>query len=119
MHVCNVVRVVDGDTIIFDIDLGIPMERPDGLLYMNLWVKGGSLWLIKERVRLLKINAPEMKTEAGLVAKEYLTKLSQAGPLNLKLKGRDKYGRTLAEVFNSNGQSLNLLMVAALMAKDY
>lgn len=119
MYLCNIIRVVDGDTLILDINLGIPFSGLDGLLVMNLWAKDGSLWLIRERVRLVKINAPEMKTDEGPLAREYLIKLSQGGPFTLRLKGKDKYGRCLGEVFNANGESLNAMMLAALMARDY
>ena len=56
----SVTRVVDGDTVIVDIDLGF------------------GVWLREQSVRLAKINAPEMKVTtrlAGIAAKDFLSKL--------------------------------------------
>lgn len=119
MYCCELVKVVDGDTLVLNINLGVPVDLPDGKLLMNLWVKGKCLWLIKERVRLVRINAPEIKTELGPVAKEHMVKLSQLCPLQVAILGRDKYGRVLGDVFTCGGDSISTLMVVALMAKDY
>ena len=50
----EVVRVVDGDTVILDIDLG-----------MNVWMRN-------ERIRLAGINAPELRTPEGIAAQSAL-----------------------------------------------
>ena len=58
---CKVVKIVDGDTIDVDIDLGF------------------GVWLKKQRIRLFGIDTPESRTrdleekKYGLAAKEYLT----------------------------------------------
>lgn len=84
------VRVVDGDTIIVDIDLGM------------------SMWIHKVRLRLLHINAPEMKTPEGPPAKAYLESLLKEGQaLSINTKALDRYGRRLAEVVTMEGINLS------------
>ena len=83
---CNVVKVVDGDTVDVDIDLGFGM------------------WLKNERIRLYGIDTPESRTrdpeekQAGLYAKkvvqDYLPKNKPATLVTIKDKG-GKFGRTL------------------------
>ena len=59
----NIVKVVDGDTVDVDIDLGF------------------GIWMKNERVRLFGIDTPESRTrdleekKYGLAAKEYLLSL--------------------------------------------
>ena len=60
---CKILRVVDGDTVDVDIDLGF------------------GIWIHKERVRVMGIDTPESRTRDlvekafGLAAKEYLKML--------------------------------------------
>ena len=85
---CNVVKVVDGDTVDVDIDLGFGM------------------WLKNERIRLYGIDTPESRTrdpeekQAGLYAKkvvqDYLPKNKPATLVTIKDKG-GKFGRTLGK----------------------
>jgi len=83
----KIVRVVDGDTVDVDIDLGF-----------GIWMKG-------ERVRLFGIDTPESRTrdleekKYGLAAKAYLKeKLASGTPLLRTFKdGVGKYGRILGE----------------------
>ena len=80
----SVIRIVDGDTVIVDIDLGF------------------GVWLRDQSVRLAKINAPEIRgsaREAGLVSKDFLSKLILNKRVEVKIeKCNDKYGRWLATV---------------------
>ena len=82
----NIVRVVDGDTVDVDIDLGF------------------GVWLKKQRVRLYGIDTPESRTrdlnekKYGLMAKEYLKeRISNGAILKTRLDGKGKYGRILGE----------------------
>ena len=85
----NVLRVVDGDTVDVDIDLGF------------------STWLKKQRIRLYGIDTPESRTrdleekKYGLAAKEFLTKWTGAGELTIKTHKdeRGKFGRILGEIY--------------------
>lgn len=119
MFDCHLIRVVDGDTLILTINLGIVIPSPDCDLAMGLAIKDSSLWAVKERVRLVKVNAPELPTPEGQVSKEYLTSLCVNAPLKVVTYKRERYGRLLADVFNSKGESLSLLMLEAKKAASY
>ena len=80
-------KVVDGDTVDLDIDLGFGIT-------------------ITQRVRLKGINAAETKTlnleekTKGLVAKEWLkTELSKNGEWAIQTFKEDKYGRILGNLY--------------------
>lgn len=102
---CKVVRVIDGDTVDVDIDLGF------------------GVWLHKERVRLHGIDTPESRTrdleekKYGLAAKEFLTKmLDDEGGIILKTykDAEGKFGRILGELWRTTeygDQSINQYLV--------
>ena len=80
-------RVIDGDTVDLDIDLGF-------------WIT------VSHRVRLKDINAAETRTlnleekAKGLVAKEWLEKeLSREGEWIIETFKEDKYGRILGVLY--------------------
>jgi micrococcal nuclease len=80
-------RVIDGDTIDVDIDLGFSIT-------------------ITQRVRLQGIDAAETRTkdlvekEKGLAAKEWLEKeLSREGEWIIETTKEDKYGRILGTLY--------------------
>lgn len=96
---CKIVRVVDGDTVDVDIDLGF------------------GLWLKKQRIRLYGIDTPESRTRDkvekrfGLKAKEYLKERIQEGAvLKTRLDKRGKFGRILGEfiVLEDDDNSVNV-----------
>jgi micrococcal nuclease len=86
LYKCTVTRVVDGDTVDVDVDLGF------------------DVWLKKQRVRLAGIDTPESRTrnleekKLGLAAKERLKELC-AGEIKLESQGKGKYGRILGRLF--------------------
>jgi micrococcal nuclease len=87
VYLASVERVIDGDTVILSIDLGL-----------DVWMRG-------QHCRLLGINAPE-KTggtrEEGLAAKEHLEKLLQGYEHILVRTHYDKhctFGRLLVELY--------------------
>ena len=91
-------RVVDGDTVDVDIDLGF------------------GVWLKKERVRLAGIDTPESRTrdleekKYGLAAKEHVEKYLDAEMIILKTKEYDsvgKFGRILGDLY-AQGKSRTL-----------
>jgi micrococcal nuclease len=87
----KLVRVVDGDTVDLEVDLGFRIK-------------------ITERFRLANINAPEMKTPEGPKAKEALTTILTAPGTSLVIRsmkpiGTDLYGRWLAEIYATNKDS--------------
>lgn len=99
------VRVVDGDTIRCDLDLG--------------W----GLWLRNEPIRLARINAPELRTPAGDAASEFLTKLCApilgAPAATFHSTGFDKYRRALGELVVVSLGNLSDLMLATDHAVPY
>lgn len=94
-------RVIDGDTLVLDIDLGM------GISY-------------RTKVRLLGINAPEIhgvskssqEYKLGMDAKNFIEENIQEKDLIIKTHKdrRGKYGRYLAEIF-VDGVSINQLML--------
>ena len=107
---CKLVKVVDGDTVDVDIDLGF------------------DVWLRKQRIRLYGVNAPESRTrdleekKKGLEAKAYtLEMLSRNdGKFTVKSHGVGKYGRLLGEIFiEGEEKSLNELLIENGHAYEY
>ena len=102
---CKVVKIIDGDTVEVDIDLGF------------------GVWLHKERIRLFGIDTPESRTrdleekKYGLAAKEYLTgMLDDDGGIKLKTHKdkTGKFGRILGELWRTTNyadQSINNYMI--------
>ena len=86
---CKMVKVVDGDTIDVDIDLGF------------------GVWMRNQRIRMHGIDTPESRTrdleekKYGLAAKDFLIKWTNAGGLTLKTHkdDRGKFGRILGEIW--------------------
>ena len=86
---CKIVRVVDGDTVDVDIDLGF------------------DVWLKKQRIRLYGVDTPESRTrdleekKYGFAAKAFVEKHIPVGSkqiLRTKLDdARGKFGRILGE----------------------
>lgn len=97
----KVTRVVDGDTVDVDIDLGF------------------SVVLKKQRVRLYEIDTPESRTrdleekKFGLASKKYLkNKLENATNIYLTSHDKGKFGRILGELFiDDNEKSVNMQLV--------
>ena len=85
---CKIRRVVDGDTVDVDIDLGF------------------GIWVHNERVRLYGIDTPESRTrdleekKAGLFAKDVVLHYLPEGSKQILRTHKDKvgkYGRVLGE----------------------
>jgi len=97
---CKIVKIVDGDTVDVDLDLGF------------------GVWLRDERVRIMGIDTPESRTSDkvekifGLAAKERLssllgadaTLLSQVKSNGENMKG--KFGRILGDFKTINGDTI-------------
>tara|TARA_Y100000592_G_scaffold54118_1_gene85310 strand:- start:57 stop:440 length:384 start_codon:yes stop_codon:yes gene_type:complete len=95
------VRVVDGDTVDVDIDLGF------------------GVWLRKQRIRMYGIDTPESRTSDaeekiyGKAASAFLTKWTNSNDLTLKTfkDGKGKYGRILGELWYGGEHNINQLLV--------
>lgn len=99
----KVIKVIDGDTIDFAVDLGF-----------NVW--------LNIRTRLANINAPEMGTPGGAPAKGFVIECLPVGAVVMieTLKHpTDKYGRWLATVFLNGETTLNYSMLMAGHAVPY
>ena len=90
-YAAKLIEVIDGDTVDLLIDLGFGVH-------------------VRERCRLYGIDAPEMPTEAGKIAKAHLETLIGAATGELFVATRkmprkpkektDKYGRYLAVLYD-------------------
>lgn len=110
---CKLRKVVDGDTVDIDVDLGF------------------GVWLQDERVRLYGIDTPESRTrdleekKYGLAAKEYVKNFLDDEWLTLKTKEYDskgKFGRILGELWRTSShadKSLNDYLVEKHHAVPY
>lgn len=100
LYNAKVLKVVDGDTVDVQVDLGFDVSK-------------------KIRLRFAGINAPETSTDAGKVAKDFLTTTLPVGSdIIIMSKEYDKYGRSVAVVYYNN-ISLNELMVSSGHAVIY
>jgi micrococcal nuclease len=110
---CTVVKIIDGDTVDVDIDLGF------------------GVWLKKERIRLHGIDTPESRTrdleekKYGLAAKEFLTgMLNDKSGVVLKTHkdAEGKFGRILGELWRTTDfadKSINEYMIEKHHAVRY
>ena len=86
---CKLNRVVDGDTVDVDIDLGF------------------GVWLKKERVRLYGIDTPESRTrdkvekKFGKLAKQFLVDwIEQYDHILVESSAKGKFGRILGNLYD-------------------
>lgn len=103
-------RVVDGDTIDANIDLGFDVS-------------------VKKRIRFMGVNAPESRTRdaeekvKGLAAKERVKSLLEdAETITVKSHGVGKFGRCLGELILTQGEeeiNLNELLISEGHAVEY
>jgi micrococcal nuclease len=96
-----VVRVVDGDTVRLNLDLGLHIWRTDNC-------------------RIAGINAPETSTPAGTAAAAYAAKLLPAGAaVTFASERLEKYGRPLGRLVLADGRDFATVMLAAGHAVPY
>ena len=78
---CKIVKIIDGDTVDVDIDLGF------------------GVWMHKERIRLYGIDTPESRTrdldekKYGLIAKSWIEKFMPLGSTQTLITQKDKSGK--------------------------
>ena len=104
----KVTRVVDGDTVDVDIDLGF------GMVYK------------KQRVRMMGIDTPESRTRDleekfyGKASKAHLQKLLKDQKVQLQSHDKGKFGRILGELFIGDSNfSVNQQMIKEYHAVPY
>ena len=69
----KLINVIDGDTLELDIDVGFSTSRQD-------------------KVRLARINSPEIDTPAGKKAKRFIQQRLQGSHIIIETRKREKYG---------------------------
>lgn len=92
----TVMRVIDGDTIV------VKTSNNE-----------------KKKVRLWGIDAPEMRQKSGPKAGRFLTTLLTDQPVYIDIITTDKYGRFVANVYDSNGVYINEEMIRIGLAWVY
>jgi len=108
---CQLIRVVDGDTVDVLIDVGFSTFR-------------------KERVRLYGINAPESRTrnleekKLGIAAKERLKEIlksfGKSFVIKTEIDKKGKYGRILGQLYDLDYQNCaNDMMITEGHAVEY
>ena len=106
---CQITRVVDGDTVDVDIDLGF------------------GVWMRKQRVRLYGVDTPESRTrdkvekKYGLMAKEFVKShmpVKSWQILRTHKDGKGKFGRILGE-FVIGHRTINQLLIESHNAVAY
>jgi len=111
VYQAKILRVVDGDTVDVDLDLGF------------------SVWLRKQRVRLYGIDTPESRTRnkeekvRGLLSKAKLKELAPIGS-TIKLKTqigdeRGKFGRILGTLLTQDNININEFLIENNYAVAY
>lgn len=76
-------------------------------------------FLLEDTVRFYGIQAPELHGETaakGKKAKDFLISKMPKRPVELKIMGREKYGRILGILMDENGKSLGAQMVESANA---
>lgn len=107
---CKLLRVIDGDTIEVDVDLGFYTWR-------------------KITLRLADIDAPEVRTKdldekkEGIKSTEFLkdiiSKNNEDSFIYIESKGVDDFGRSIATVYTEDGFNVNLLLLESGLAKKW
>lgn len=106
----TVKRIIDGDSLVLDIDLGFYM-------FMN-----------ETKIRLYGLDAPEMNSEdpllrlQAIMATRYLfdnLKVGDKVTIKTVLDKREKYGRLLATVFTKDGLNINEGLIQNKLAVSY
>lgn len=107
-YTASVLKVIDGDTIEVDFDLGF------------------GVWLRNQRIRLDGIDTPESRTSdkeekvRGTLSKEKLKEiLGKDIQITTKIDPNEKYGRILGVLVNKDGINVNQWLIDNNYAVKY
>jgi endonuclease YncB( thermonuclease family) len=96
-----VVEVIDGDTVRLDIDLGLRIRSV-------------------QPVRVAHVDAPEMRTAEGRLARAFVASLLPVGStVTLRTARPDKFGRVLGSITLADGSDLAARLMDAGHASPY
>jgi micrococcal nuclease len=102
-----VAKVVDGDTVDLDLDLGFSIT-------------------LRQRVRLYGIDAPELRSKdpaekaKGLESQAFVAQwFEQPGPVLVRTSKEEKYGRMLADCYREGAPSLCTELLERGLAVPY
>ena len=107
---CTILKVIDGDTVDVDIDLGF------------------GVWMRKERIRILGIDTPESRTRdleekaRGLAAKDRVLELCPVGStvtVKTTKDGRGKFGRILGKFLVYDHQTDSQMHLGDIMIREH
>ena len=106
---CTVTKIIDGDTLDVDIDLGFSVK------------------LTKQRIRMMGIDTPESRTrnleekKRGLISKQYLLDKCPIGStIRLVSHDKGKFGRILGSIYTeASEKSINKIMCDEGFAVEY
>ena len=118
LYKATVVRCIDGDSVIFDIDCGFDVH-----------LKAQSVRLYGIDTAETRGGTPELKV-LGNIAKDYVTQMIPVGSevlLKTHLDRKGKFGRILAEIYmpetvgveGYQDKSLNQILLDELLAVPY
>ena len=107
---CEILRVIDGDTVDVDIDLGF------------------GVWMRKERIRILGIDTPESRTSDkiekiyGNLAKEFVRSYLKPGStqvLQTEKDGTGKFGRILGKFLVYDNKTDSQMHLGDIMIREH
>ena len=91
---CALLAIVDGDTVRLDCGVG------------------------NERVRIYGLDCPERRDPGGPLATRTLRTMLDGKRIEIKRRGRDRYGRTVAKVF-ADGRDVTCGMIRARVCGEF
>ena len=107
---CTILRVIDGDTVDVDIDLGF------------------GIWMRKERIRILGIDTPESRTRDkvekvyGNLAKEFVKSFLKVGSTQTLQTEKDKtgkFGRILGKFIVYDSKTDSSMPLGDIMVREH
>lgn len=91
-YAARLIRVIDGDTVVLDLDLGFYQ------------------WRLARSYRLARINAPEMSTREGPPSRDALVAYLQGKALSVQTAKADSFDRWIVELWADNQNTSDYLV---------